>query len=110
MSGRSPAGTPAGGAGRRGRAQWGAAVGGFALGFVVDWLVIAVTVVAAYATWGETAPSAAQWVLLPVAFVVVPVVAGVGALRRLRVPFVVGLALGAVVGSGVCAGTWVAGL
>lgn len=102
MSGSTPAR-------RWGPASWAALVVGAALGVALDWLVIGVGALTAYMAFGDeqgvggSAILVAGFVLLPL--LTVWAVAG----RERRTPFLIGLAAGAIVGSGVCAGLWAGG-
>lgn len=97
----APAGTP--------RRTWDlaagmAALGGFVIGWLADWLVVLVTVVGASSQGLESYDNGTVWLVYGAAVALVPLVAVVLVIvSRLRVPFLIGLALGAVVGAGVCA-------
>ncbi len=101
----SPGGSTADEPERRLRVPW--IVGGAILGFVLSWFVFAVTIFALYAAVGDSSATA-QNVLAAVGLFGLPVVLGALLVprrtRQLGAGLLLGLAVGAITGAGVCAG------
>ncbi len=87
--------------------QWLAAAGGFVLGWILDWFTVAVAFVVSLS---QPYDNAIVYVLIGGALIGVPLVFLLAlSMPRFRYPFVIGVAAGTVVASGLCTTTFVAG-
>ena len=90
-----------------GRLRAGPLVGGAVLGFAATWFSFALTVLLLYSAFGDTT-SPAQTALAVTALVAPPVLAGALMVprrtRHLGAGLLMGVAIGAIAGAGVCGG------
>lgn len=110
MSENSPGSSDPTGGTKPDRGNPWTALGGLVLGVLATWLVTALVIFFSYASQGDHATTAFDYVLGAVAFLAVPVVTlAVVASARVRTWFLIGFAVGSIVGSGVCSGLGVLG-
>lgn len=87
-----------------------AVIGGAVLGFIASWVLAAVTIITLYSTSGDST-STWQLALVFSALALVPVISiAMLLLRRTRqwgAGMLLGVAVGSVIGAGVCASTFV---
>jgi uncharacterized membrane protein required for colicin V production len=87
-----------------------AAPGGFLLGVVTTWLVAALVGILGYVSQGDHATTTTDYVVIGLALLVVPVAALVVVVSaRVRTWYLIGFAVGSIVGSGVCTSLSLAG-
>ncbi len=88
-------------------------IGGAVLGWLGSWLLFAVASIALYSQTGDGGSQAAQIAVALVALFVIPVAAGAVLIRRgrgqLGSGMLLGVAIGSVVGAGVCTSTLLVG-
>lgn len=85
--------------------RWGAVIGGAVLGFVATWLLFALVVLGMYSTFGDSATTQ-QNVIGLAALLALPVITLVLMLspqtRHAGAGLLMGIAIGSVVGAGIC--------
>ena len=89
-------------------------IGGVVLGWLGGWFLFAVVTLVLYASLGDTAPQISGTLVGIATLLVVPVVAGVVLIRRgrgrLGSGLLLGVAIGSLVGAGVCTSALLTGM
>jgi hypothetical protein len=89
-------------------------IGGVVLGWLGGWFLFAVVTLVLYASFGDTASQVSGTLVGIATLLVVPVVAGVVLIRRgrgrLGSGLLLGVAIGSLVGAGVCTSALLTGM